>query len=41
MNGKRFIGYFVAGLVALSCACNGATLDRLRQDGHYPHRLQT
>ena len=33
MNGKRFLGQLVPGLVALSCACNGATLDHLRQDG--------
>jgi ABC-type amino acid transport substrate-binding protein len=33
MDGKRFLGHLVAGLVVLAGACNGATLDRLRQDG--------
>jgi len=33
MNGKKFLGHLVAGLVVLAGACDGATLDRLRQDG--------
>jgi ABC-type amino acid transport substrate-binding protein len=33
MDGKRFLGHLVAALVSLAGACNGATLDHLRQDG--------
>ena len=33
MDGKRFLSYLVVGIVVLAAACNGATLDRLRQDG--------
>jgi ABC-type amino acid transport substrate-binding protein len=33
MNGKRFFGHLMAGLVLVSGACSAATLDRLRQDG--------
>jgi ABC-type amino acid transport substrate-binding protein len=33
VDGKRFLGHLVAGLVVLAGAGNGATLDRLRQDG--------
>src|SRR5579863_1306189 len=33
MDGKRFLGHLVAGLVVLAGVCDGATLDRLRQDG--------
>lgn len=33
MDGKRLLALVVAGLGVLSCACDGATLDRLRQDG--------
>jgi ABC-type amino acid transport substrate-binding protein len=33
MDGKKFLGHLVAGLVVLAGACDGATLDRLRQDG--------
>jgi ABC-type amino acid transport substrate-binding protein len=33
MDGKQFLGHLVAGLVVLASTCNGATLDRLRQDG--------
>jgi ABC-type amino acid transport substrate-binding protein len=33
MNGKRFLGHLVAGLILLSTTCSAAILDRLRQDG--------
>jgi ABC-type amino acid transport substrate-binding protein len=33
MDGKKFLGHLVAGLVVLASTGNGATLDRLRQDG--------
>ena len=33
MDGKRFLGHLVAGLVVLAGVCDAATLDRLRQDG--------
>jgi polar amino acid transport system substrate-binding protein/glutamate/aspartate transport system substrate-binding protein len=33
MDGKRFLGHLVAGLIVLAGTCNGATIDRLRQDG--------
>ena len=33
MDGKKFLGHLVAGLVVLAGVCDGATLDRLRQDG--------
>jgi ABC-type amino acid transport substrate-binding protein len=33
MDGKRFLGHLVGALIALAGACNGATLDHLRQDG--------
>src|SRR5579863_5424315 len=38
-TGRRFLGHLVAGLVVLAGTCNGATLDRLRQDTRQAKRI--